>query len=61
MAPTNQAWPSKVASLKSAVGDRPLYVSRDGLGLNRDEVWCDVTELESAVAQLAHHAHRDLP
>ena len=47
-----------LSSLKSAVGDRPLYVSRDGLGLNRDEVWCDVTELESAVAQLAHHAHQ---
>jgi len=46
-----------LSSLKAAVGDLPLYVSRDGLGLNRDEVWCDVTELEAAVAQAAHHAH----
>ena len=47
-----------LSSLKAAVGEGPLYVSRDGLGLNRDAVWCDVTELESAVAQVAHHAHQ---
>ena len=46
-----------LSSLKAAVGDGPLYISRDGLGLNRSEVWCDVTELESAVAHAAHHAH----
>ena len=46
-----------LSSLKAAVGAGPLYISRDGLGLNRSEVWCDVTEVESAVAHAAHHAH----
>jgi predicted ATPase/DNA-binding SARP family transcriptional activator len=49
-----------LSSLKAAVGDGPLYISRDGLGLNRAEVWCDVTELEAAVAHAAHHAHESV-
>ena len=44
-----------LSSLKSVVGELPLYVSRDGLGLNRDEVWCDATEFEAAVAEAARH------
>jgi len=44
-----------LSSLKAAVGELPLYVSRDGLGLNRDGVWCDATEFESAIAEAARH------
>ncbi|MBP8948163.1 MAG: AAA family ATPase [Candidatus Promineofilum sp.] len=46
-----------LSSLKSVVGHLPLYVTRDNLGLNKDEVWCDATEFEAAIAEAAHHRH----
>ena len=33
-----------LSSLKAAVGDLPLYVTRDSLGVNKDALWCDATE-----------------
>lgn len=46
-----------LSSLKRAAGDGPFQVSRDGLGLNPDEVWCDVTAFEAAIAATDRHAH----
>ena len=33
-----------LSSLRSAIGDEHLYVTRDGLALNPDHVWCDTTD-----------------
>ena len=46
-----------LSSLKAAVGDLPLYVTRDSLGVNKDALWCDATEFETAISAVAHHSH----
>lgn len=46
-----------LSSLKAAVGELPLYVTRDNLGLNKDALWCDVIEFEAAITAVAHHNH----
>ena len=46
-----------LSSLKAAVGDLPLYVTRDSLGVNKDALWCDATEFEAAISAVAHHSH----
>lgn len=46
-----------LSSLKQAIGDRPLYVTRDALGLNREYAWCDVTAFEAALAEVERHSH----
>ena len=46
-----------LSSLKAAVGDLPLYVTRDNLGLNKEALWCDATEFETAITAVAHHNH----
>lgn len=47
-----------LSSLRGVIGDAPLFVTRDGLGINPDsDLWCDVTEFERAVANIGRHAH----
>ena len=51
-----------LSSLKHAIGDEALYISRDGLSLNRDNAWCDVTAFEAALVEVDRHSHAtDVP
>jgi len=50
-----------LSSLRAFVGDAALYVSRDGLGVNPDGLWCDVTAFEAAVVETGRHAHTHAP
>lgn len=47
-----------LSSLRGAIGDEILFVTRDGLGINPDGgLWCDVVEFEANVATAGRHAH----
>ncbi|MDX1664060.1 MAG: AAA family ATPase [Candidatus Promineifilaceae bacterium] len=46
-----------LSSLKSAVGDAPLYITRDQLGLELDQVWCDLFAFNGALEAVAAHDH----
>jgi DNA-binding SARP family transcriptional activator/predicted ATPase len=47
-----------LSSLKSAIGQEFLYITRDGIGLlSEGMVWCDVNTFESAITKTTHH-HR---
>lgn len=46
-----------LSSLRAFAGDTALYVSRDGLGVNPDGLWCDVNVFEAAVTETGDHAH----
>jgi predicted ATPase len=46
-----------LSSLRAAVGGEALYVTRDGLSLNADNVWCDVVEFELAITATGRHVH----
>ena len=50
-----------LSSLRAFAGDAALYVSRDGLGVNPDGLWCDVVAFEAAVAETGRHAHTHAP
>ncbi len=50
-----------LSSLRAFAGDAALYVSRDGLGVNPDGLWCDVTAFEAAVTETGRHAHTHAP
>ncbi|MBP6017322.1 MAG: AAA family ATPase, partial [Candidatus Promineofilum sp.] len=47
--------------LRAAVGDAPLYVTRDGMSIIEDECWCDVVAFQAAVGEVNHHAHSVSP
>ena len=44
-----------LSSLRAAVGDEAIYVHRDGLSLNEANVWCDITAIETTLAEVTHH------
>lgn len=50
-----------LSSLRAAAGEEALYVTRDGLGVNPDHVWCDAVVFEEAVTGAIHHAHPATP
>jgi len=50
-----------LSSLRAFAGDAALHVSRDGLGVNPDGLWCDVTAFTSAVVETGRHAHSHAP
>lgn len=50
-----------LSALRSSVGNEALYVTRDGLAVNNDRVWCDVTTFQTAITAVAHHARVGTP
>lgn len=50
-----------LSSLRAAVGEQALYVTREGLSLNPDETWCDVTAFQAAVTGVTRRAGSPCP
>ena len=50
-----------LSAVRAAVGDEVFFVSRDGLSLNADHVWCDVTDFQAAVSAAERAAHAGSP
>ncbi|MFN2104085.1 MAG: hypothetical protein ACK2UJ_04375, partial [Candidatus Promineifilaceae bacterium] len=47
-----------LSDLKATVGgDEALMISRDALGVNFDNIWCDVLAFQEAVALVKSHDH----
>jgi len=47
-----------LSDLKATVGgDEALMISRDALGVNFDNIWCDVLAFQEAVALVKSHGH----
>lgn len=47
-----------ISSLKAAVGDDALYVSRDGLSIQQEgSVWCDINAFTTEITAVNRHGH----
>ena len=50
-----------LSSLRAAVGEQAIYVTRDGLSINQDECWCDTIAFEAAANEVHRHTHNGPP
>lgn len=47
-----------LSSLKTAVGESTLYITREGVGLDPDaDLWSDIVAFEQSLARAARHTH----
>src|SRR5690606_31428814 len=50
-----------LSALRSAVGDKAIFVTRDGLSINEDECWCDTMAFQATVDEVNRHPHTATP
>ena len=50
-----------LSALKKAIGDQALAISRDTLGVQPENLWCDVLAFQDAVKAVNRHDHAQSP